>query len=313
MLASSVSSLERLLYLKRLPTFGGLPGSELAVIADVAQERFFPKGTVILREGEPIGAVYFVVEGSIRVRRRGRLLGSLGPGSGIGGLGLFARDPEGVEATTETDTLALELEADAVLEVFEDRFPILLHIIRDLCRQLIDMHIRSGIGPGAGLPTCKEPVLPARALDLVERIFYLRQMLPFRQSSVNVLFELSRALAEVRFPPGVTLWEAGEPSAVIFLIVSGRVGGTVSGSGVRYCVGPGVPLGAHEAVAEAPRWYGAVTETEVVGLTGNAEALVDVFEDNFEMAMDYLAVLAQSVLRLLELQVREGEPPAAGL
>jgi hypothetical protein len=53
-------------------------------------------------------------------------------------------------------------------------------------------------------------------------------------------------------------------------------------------------------VAEVPRWYDAVTETRLAVLQGNAEALIDVFEDNFEMAMDYLAVLSQGLLEILE-------------
>jgi hypothetical protein len=37
--------------------------------------------------------------------------------------------------------------------------------------------------------------------------------------------------------------------------------------------------------------------------------LVDVFEDNFEMAMDYLAVLAQSTLRILDWAAVTGQGP----
>ena len=43
-----LSSLERVLVLKKLPTFGSLPSAELAIIADVTRERFFSKGSVLL-------------------------------------------------------------------------------------------------------------------------------------------------------------------------------------------------------------------------------------------------------------------------
>jgi len=36
------------------------------------------------------------------------------------------------------------------------------------------------------------------------------------------------------------------------------------------------------------------------------EALIDVFEDNFEMAMDYLAVIARWQIRVLEMRVAAG-------
>jgi hypothetical protein len=45
-----------------------------------------------------------------------------------------------------------------------------------------------------------------------------------------------------------------------------------------------------------------VTETPLIALQGNAEALIDVFEDNFEMAMDYLAMVARGLLRILEAE-----------
>jgi hypothetical protein len=62
-------------------------------------------------------------------------------------------------------------------------------------------------------------------------------------------------------------------------------------------------VGAVEATADRPRFYDAVTETEVVALQGSNEALIDVFEDNFEMAMDYLAVLARFMLRVIEARL----------
>jgi len=53
-------------------------------------------------------------------------------------------------------------------------------------------------------------------------------------------------------------------------------------------------------MAERPRLYQAVTKTPVVALQGNVENLIDTFEDNFEMAMDYLAVMSRWLLELLE-------------
>jgi CRP-like cAMP-binding protein len=298
----AVTTLERILYFKKLDKLADLSAAELTVIADHADERFFPKGGRLFREGEPVGAVHLLVEGEVEVQRRGRSLGRYGPGVGLGGLGLFARDTEGWDVTAITDTLTLELEADSLFEVFEDRFPILLHVLRTTCRQLLDLLVHREIDPRRGIPSA--PPLPpgGRDLDLVERIFFLRQMLPFQRSSINALFELSRGLTQVRFPPGVTLWREGDPAPGIYLILSGHVSAVSETRGLRFRPGPGYPLGSMEAVSSSPRWYEAVTETPLVALQGNAEALIDVFEDNFEMAMDYLAMVARGVLRILEAE-----------
>src|SRR5258708_28260279 len=119
----AVTSLQRVLFFKRLPNLADLPAAELTVIADHAGERFFSKGSLLLREGEPVGAVHLIVEGEVEVRRRGKSLGRFGPQAGLGGLGLFAPDTQGWEGTALPDTLTPALEADAMLQGFEDRVP----------------------------------------------------------------------------------------------------------------------------------------------------------------------------------------------
>src|SRR5439155_23954126 len=89
----------------------------------------------------------------------------------------------------------------------------------------------------------------------------------------------------------------------VWRFVVGTIAGTASRAEAVFTNGPGAPLGAVESMAERPRWYTATTETKVTALQGSVEGLIDVFEDNFEMAMDYLAVMARAQMRLLELRV----------
>jgi CRP-like cAMP-binding protein len=288
-----------MLHLKRVPLLAGLPSGEIAVLADAAEERLFPRGAIVLREGEPVGSIHFVVSGSLATSRRGQRAGLVGPGGGVGGLALFARDPLGSQVVAAEETLTLELEADAVLEVLEDRFPILHHVLRETSRRAVDLLARFRLDPTAGIPQGPVVGREAAEVDLVDRIFFLRRLTVFRRSSITALANLARAVAQVRFEPGVTLWREGDPSPGIFLVGSGSLRAT-SASGLSFLPGPGFPLGALEAVAERPRWYSVVTETPVMALQAHTGALVDVFEDNFEMVMDYLSVVARSTLRVLD-------------
>jgi CRP-like cAMP-binding protein len=138
-----------------------------------------------------------------------------------------------------------------------------------------------------------------RNLDLVDRIFILRRAPPFARSSLNALAELARAMVEVSFEPGVRLWGVGEPARSVVLLVSGTVRCTPTNR-PSFVSGPGWPLGALEAIGAAPRWYEPVTETPVVGLSGDVEMLYDVLEDNFQMAMDYLSTMGRAWLRSME-------------
>ncbi len=179
---------------------------------------------------------------------------------------LFAQDREGVQAVAATEGRVLELDGEALLDVFEDRFRVLHHVLRGTCRQLLDLVIRSKTAPFRTL----DPVAPAKDatkdLDLVERIFFLRSMVPFKRSSINALAELSRTTTQVRFPAGTVLWKTGEVGSTAYLVLDGCVAGRVGESGVPFRAGPGTPLGASEMMAELPRWYDAAAETPVVAL-----------------------------------------------
>jgi CRP-like cAMP-binding protein len=296
----SLRHFERVLYLKKLRTIGSLPTAQLAIVAEYLKERFFRRGSVLLREGEPIRAIYFVVDGKVHLRRKGRDLGHAHSGAGVGGLGLLAQHEEGIEAIAESDTFTLELDSEAVREVLEDHFGILHHLIKDTCAQLI-RHAAAARRPFVVPPRPRLPALPAgRELDLVERIFILRQVVPFANSSIDALAELSRGLVEVRFAAGTSLWRRGDLAEALFLLVSGTVACTPAEPARPFVLGPGIPVGAIEAVAEQPRWYDAVTESEVVALSGDVEGLIDAFEDHFGLAMGYLATMSQWLLLGLE-------------
>ena len=299
--------LERMLHLKRVPMLSGLPSSEIAVVADAASERFFPGGAVVFREGEPVGSVHFVVQGALAMNRRGVRLGRAEPGMGVGGLAVFSGDPLGAEVVAEEDSLTLELDRDAVAEVLEDRYPILQHVLRETSRRAIELLTRFRLDPSAGIPESPADLPQGGDIDLVNRIFFLRRMRVFRKSSITALAEMAREMAQVRFEPGTVLWREGEPSPAIFLLRSGRVRATGS-SGVDFRPGPGFPLGALEALGEVPRFYDAVAEAPVVALQGHMGVVVDAFEDNFGMAMEYLAVLAQANLRILDWAAARGDP-----
>src|SRR5262249_11285446 len=259
----------------------------------------FPKGEALLHEGEPPAAMYFPVEGRVHLSRGGRVLGHARPGLAVAPFHVLARDAQGVGAVAEADTVALELSTDTPVEIFDENFAILNHVIREVCRQIIDQVVKV---PGAvALLSAQVPaaVMPPGELDLVERIFFLRRSPVFTNASISALAQLSRGLTEVRLAPGTRLWREGEATGWATLMVSGSVRCT-SSRGHDFAAGAGVPLGALDAVAQVPRWFDAVTEAPVVALQGSMQMLVDVFEDNFNMAMEYLAVMSRWLLTVLD-------------
>src|SRR5262249_49284185 len=127
-----IGGVERVLLLKKVPALAALPGHDLAALAEQAREQFFRQGTALLRAGEPTHAVHFVTEGRVRVQRDGWDLGEVAVASGVGALSILARDQQGIEAVAVTDVVTLELHADAFLEVLEDNFTIMAHLLQEV-------------------------------------------------------------------------------------------------------------------------------------------------------------------------------------
>ena len=303
--------LERLLHLKRVPLLSGLPASEVAVLADAARERLFPRGAVVFREEDQASAMHFVAEGALANFRRGIRVGVVRPGGGIGGLAVLARGAIGSQVVAEADTLTLELDADAVAEVLEDRLPILQYLLREVNRQALELLRRHRLDPSRFFPEPPGDLGGDGGFDLVDRLLMLRRMPAFERTSVTALAELARTMANVRFEPGTLLWPEGEPSQGILMLTSGSVQATGSG-GVSFRAGPGFPLGALEAVGQMPRWYEARALTPTVALQGQTDVLVDLFEDSFDMAMDYLALVASATLRILDWSATQAAQPLDG-
>lgn len=79
--------------LRDLPLFELCSKRDLRRIAALAVERELDAGTELIREGEPAGEFYVVVDGDVDVRRRGRRVARLGAGSFVGEIALLSRSP----------------------------------------------------------------------------------------------------------------------------------------------------------------------------------------------------------------------------
>jgi CRP-like cAMP-binding protein len=240
--------------------------------------------------------------------RGGNHLTTAGPGSPLGALGVLARTPLHMRGTADVDTVTLELDTDSFLETCEDQFVIVHALLRYMAGWVVTVNRREGmLGPPSGDGSGPRRLLGGD-LDLVERIFYLRRFPSFADASINALSQLARGLTEVHFEAGVPLWVKDDPSPYALLVVDGEIDCSGPEGGPRFRALPGWGLGHMEALAEVPRWYDAVTASRVVALHGTMEGLIDVFEDNTEMAMGFLALLARGILTYLDRRGPEAVP-----
>jgi CRP-like cAMP-binding protein len=99
--------------LKRVPLFENCSGRELRDIAGRGNERAYPEGRMLTRQGK-LGDEFFVVlDGKVEVHRNGRKLRGLGPGDHFGELALLhslmSRRPRAATVTAATDVRCFTL------------------------------------------------------------------------------------------------------------------------------------------------------------------------------------------------------------
>jgi CRP-like cAMP-binding protein len=298
--ARYVGPVERLIYLRTLPSFGALPPEELAHLARNTHERFFRRGSRLLEEGREAAHVYFIVEGTVSTRRGGRVMQIIEPPWAVGFLPVLSNDPEGTEARAESDVVALELSGDDLLDAMEDNFSLLEAGIRLMSKQLAELQERlESRGLLERTEATPGPAIP-HPLDLVQRLVLLRRNGPFRTASLDPLSELARRYVEVRHEPGSVLWRAGDPSSWGLHLVHGVVACNAPDGRRSFRMGHGSVLGLSEALGRAPRSYDAIAETQIVGLRAETNTFVDMLEDNFDIGLSFMRFLATLLTRLYE-------------
>mgnify|MGYP006277725407 CR=1 FL=1 len=302
-LEPEVGRVERLVALRSFPGWSGLPTAELATLAEAATPRSFDAGARLLEEGEPVTRTFMVVRGELALWRGGVELGRFGPHTGVGALAAFARDPRGYTVTAHQPSLVLELHADDLTEILEDRFIILLRMLQEMARE--NIRIRRTLGPSAGFPSHASAgeACPAHRLDLMERIFLLRKNLAFVEGFIDSVAALARDARELRLANGEVLWRIGDRADAMVAIICGTIRGRTP-EGFEFVLGAGDLVGGLDATAREPRWFQATVEEGLVGLAVDRDALVDVLEDHPDLGMDLLRGFSVGLLSLLERRAR---------
>jgi hypothetical protein len=92
------------------------------------------------------------------------------------------------------------------------------------------------------------------------------------------------------------------------VLLDGRVR-CVTADGTPFTCGPDYPLGNLESQCNAPRWYDAVTETEVSALQSDTDAFLDTIEQHFDMAIHFVATMAKGLIAR-RAEMRQEPAPA---
>ena len=122
--------------LKRVPLFERCSKRDLGRISSLAREVEYPAGTPILREGEPGGELFIIVEGEVDVRTKARKLATLPAGNYFGEIALITGSPRMASVTTGTPVRALVIEGRDFRKLLQDSPDIQFKVLQEVGRRL---------------------------------------------------------------------------------------------------------------------------------------------------------------------------------
>jgi CRP/FNR family transcriptional regulator, cyclic AMP receptor protein len=125
--------------LSKAPLFEGLSKKELAQLARVSEDMEIPEGATLTREGD-LGQEFFViVDGKAEIKRKGKDLGTRGPGDFIGEIALVEEVPRTATVKAKTEVRAFVLTRTDFLHLLEENPGVERKVLRALAKRVADL------------------------------------------------------------------------------------------------------------------------------------------------------------------------------
>jgi len=122
-MASKKSYLESL---RRVSLFSSCSNKDLEKIAKAGDEVTMAAGSLVVDQGQTGREAFVILKGSATVRRNGKKVATLGPGSVVGELSLLDHGPRTASVVADTDCVMLVISQRQFLGVL-DSIPALSH------------------------------------------------------------------------------------------------------------------------------------------------------------------------------------------
>jgi hypothetical protein len=140
---TTLSLMDRILFLRRVPLFATLSPTDLKQVAAIASEEIFPDGEVIAYKGEQGDAMFVIVSGEVSVcsEHNGNLteLARRTSGDFVGELSIINREPRDATLIASSDVRALCIDQKTFEGLIRERPEVSLFIIQVLSKRLKEL------------------------------------------------------------------------------------------------------------------------------------------------------------------------------
>ncbi|MBK9264296.1 MAG: HEAT repeat domain-containing protein [Polyangiaceae bacterium] len=130
------TTIEKVLFLQRVPILSRISGEELVGLARTAEVLTFRRGDVIYRQGDPGGALYFVISGTVGLSVDGKEMARRGANEVFGEASVLDRAPRVVTATALEPVELLRVSSEDFIAAAQDTVEIAMGVLQVLSRKL---------------------------------------------------------------------------------------------------------------------------------------------------------------------------------
>lgn len=139
---ATLSTMERVLFLRKVPLFAELPPPDLAPIAAIAKERLYADGEMIAEQGDEGSEMYIIVSGAVAVVVRSgetvRVIATRSSGDVVGEMSLMTSEPRIAGLVAEGVVRVLSIDRRRFGSILRERPDTSIAVIQVLCRRLAE-------------------------------------------------------------------------------------------------------------------------------------------------------------------------------
>jgi len=276
-----LTDIERRVALREIVGFAELGEEALASVASLSRRVQYSPSKSLAWPEEPRTSMRLLLSGDMHVVRKGRVWPYRREHRLLDPFWL-ARDTEPLEIRTDGGADVLEFPFDALEELLEEHFSIVLATARKLAL----------LWPSSG--ELMHLHATGRNATLRGRLGAVAEALPVARGYVDALLRIEEEASEARFATGETIWRPGDPADHLLVLLDG----SVRGAGERGAIG------WRDVLAKQPRAAKLEATRPTLALRVSEESFLDVLEDYHALARDLLAMLAEALIGELEAKPR---------
>ena len=134
-----LTTIETLIFFKRIPMFADLEIEELFELKDISSEREYKNGEEIITEGESGNESFIIADGMIEILKNSKTITTLEKGDYFGEMAIIENEPRSATAISKGNSLLVVLDGDAFRKMIVSNSNISFNLVKVLSNRIREL------------------------------------------------------------------------------------------------------------------------------------------------------------------------------